>query len=143
MPSETDTVLRFEFDHAQGDAVDVQHQVGALFVLARDGDLLGDGKVVGFGLLPVDEPDGLLVLPDFGLHANAVAQQRIHFLIDVVEAFALVVGYFGKLVEGFGDERRAVALPPQVGAEDLRLYVAVADAVFPVAQVAVAEFVLK
>ena len=35
-----------EFQHAQGDAVDVEHDVGALVVLAADGHLFGDGEVV-------------------------------------------------------------------------------------------------
>ena len=40
------TRLFFNSMHADGDAVDVEHQVGPPLVVAVQGDLLGDGEVV-------------------------------------------------------------------------------------------------
>lgn len=56
-----------EFQHAEGDAVDIEHDVGALGVGAGDGDLFSDGKVVFQRVRPIDQVDGLGVLADADL----------------------------------------------------------------------------
>jgi hypothetical protein len=40
----------FEFEYAEGDAVDVQHDVWALGVFFFNGDFFGNGKVVFLGV---------------------------------------------------------------------------------------------
>ena len=81
-----------QLQHAERDAVDVEHHVRplrvGLGVGARDGDLLGDGEMVLLRVLPVDQPDGLRVLADVGLHLHAVAQQVVDRPVAVVEALA-------------------------------------------------------
>jgi hypothetical protein len=47
-----------QFQHAGCDAVHVEDDVGAAFVIAVEGDFLGDGEVVFLGLFPVDHLDG-------------------------------------------------------------------------------------
>ena len=47
-----------QFDHRQREAVDKQHDVGAPVALVfDDGELVDDQKVVGVGVVSVDEPD--------------------------------------------------------------------------------------
>jgi hypothetical protein len=62
----------FEFQDAQGNTVDVENNIRAFFVFAFDGDFLGDRKVVIFRMLPVDQPDSLILLcPFFGFDSIA------------------------------------------------------------------------
>lgn len=50
---------RLGLDQDQRNAVDQQHQIGALFRLARpDGELLGDDEAVLLDLVEVDQADG-------------------------------------------------------------------------------------
>ena len=44
----------FQFDYGDGDAVDVENDVGAFLFFALDGDFFGDSEVVGFWGFPVD-----------------------------------------------------------------------------------------
>ena len=88
-------------------------------------------------VLPVDQPDGLGVLAHVGLDLHAVAQQAVDLLVDVVEALALVAGGLLELVQGAVDQRLAVPLPQQIGAQVGLFDVAVAGAIFPVAEVVV------
>ena len=57
IPSDTPTFERFSSMTSERDAVDVEHDVRALRVLALDRDFLGDGEVVRLGFCPVDQPD--------------------------------------------------------------------------------------
>ena len=88
MPSDTATFERFSSIVAERNAVDVQHQVWTLGVVAGDRDLLRYGEVVVFRVLPVDQPDGLGLLADSGLDVHAVAQQAVHVLVGLVEIAA-------------------------------------------------------
>ena len=85
-----------DLQHAERDAVDVEHDIRALAeclrIGRRNGDFLGDGEVIVLRVLPVDKPDGLCVLAHAGLHLHAVAQQFIDGAIAVVEALARVAG---------------------------------------------------
>ena len=77
------------------------------------------------------------------LHRHAVAQQVVDGLVVAVEAAAVVVRLGAQLVEGAADLRRGVAAPGQVGREQPFLDVAVAVAVGPIAEVAVAQLIAE
>ena len=81
-----------EFQHAQGDAVHIQHDVRALLVLALDGHLFGDGEVILFWVLPVYEPDRLVLFAGAFFYFHTVTQEFIDGAVGVVEAFALTQG---------------------------------------------------
>ena len=95
------------------------------------------------GLVPVDEVDGLGDLARLDLHRHAVAQQAVDGLVVAVERAAVVVRLGAQLVEGDADLRRRVAALGQPGREQPLLDVAVAVAVGPVAEVAVAQLVAE
>ena len=63
-----------ELEDGEGDAVDVDDDVGPLFVVALDGDLLGDREVVAVRVRPVDEADGRGLVCAVGLDLGAVAE---------------------------------------------------------------------
>ena len=88
MPSETATLERFSSSVAERDAVDVEHDVGALGVLPEHRDLLGDDEVVGLGVRPVDQPDRLGLLADARLDLHAVAQQVVDVPVGLVQVVA-------------------------------------------------------
>ena len=137
-----------QLQHAERDAVDVEHDVRALAVRLgvgrRDRDFLGDGEVVVLRMLPVDQPDGLRVLADLGLHLHAVAQQVVDRPVAVVEALAGVARRLVEHVQRPGDQRLVVALLLQPGTRSkLRLDVAVALAVGPVAEIVVAQLLAE
>ena len=109
----------FQLQHAQRDAVDVDHQVRALGAgLGRIGQidplhrhLLGNGEVIVLRMLPVDQPDGVPVLARAGLDLYAVAQQVIDVLVAVVKALAGVRRHLDQLMQRPVDEGVADALP--------------------------------
>lgn len=133
----------FKFDNADRNAVDVQDNIGAFFFFALDGDFFSDREVVGFWVFPVDELDGFGVLAGGGFDLNAVAQEFVDFFVVVVEAAGGLVGCGVEFVEGLADLGGCVALLGEVGGEELFFDVAVAFAVFPVAEVGVVEFVTE
>ena len=49
----------------------VEHDIGPPLVVAMQGDFLGDGEVVLFGVRPIDQVDGLRDRADLGLHLHA------------------------------------------------------------------------
>ena len=131
-----------EFQDADGDPVDVEHDVGPLGVLASDRDFLGDGEVVGGGVRPVDQVDGDGVFAEPGPDVDAVAKETVDLAVRVVEGLAPAErGGFVELVECFGDEGGGVALALQEPGEELGLDVPVVVAFVPVAEEGVAEVV--
>ena len=89
-----------QLQHAERDAVDVQHHVRTFGVVlpgggARQRDLLGDSEAVPVRALPVNQPDRLIVLSDVSLDLHAIAQQLIHGAVAVVEALAGVGRRYG------------------------------------------------
>ena len=94
-----------QFQHADGDAVDIEHDVGPPLMVALERDFLGDGEVVLLRLVPVDEVDGLGDLARLDLHRHAVAQQAVDGLVVAVEAAAVVVRLGAQLVDGAADLR--------------------------------------
>src|SRR6185295_1888144 len=112
-------------------------------VVPPEGHLLGDGEIVLLRFPPVDEVDGFRRLTRLGLHRHAVAQKLVDFLVVAVERAAVVVRLGAELVEGGADLRRRVAAPGQPCREQLLLDVAVAVAVGPVTEIAVAQLVAE
>ena len=102
MPSPMRDAAVLQLDHADGDAVDVEHEVGPPLVVARERHLLGDGEVVCLRVVPVDEPDGLGDLAGLDLHRHAVAEQAVDGLVVVVEAAVGVVRLGAEQVERRG-----------------------------------------
>src|SRR5579872_5178261 len=143
MPSPIEVRLFFSWHHAYGDAVHIQHEVWAAFVVAVQSDLFGNGEVVLVRFRPVDQFEGFGVLARRDFHWHAIAQQFIDFLIVPVEPAAVVVGLRAEIVNGLADLRRIVAGLDQVGRQQFFFDVAVAVAVGPIAEVAVAEFVTE
>ena len=133
-----------EFQHADGDPVDVEHDVGALGVLAGDRDFFGDGEVVGGRVLPVDQVNGDGVLADTGADPGAVAKETVDLAVGVVEGLAPAEGGgLVELVERLGDEGGGVALAFEELREELGLDVPVVVAFVPVAEEGVAEWSRK
>ena len=52
-------------------------------------------------MIPVDKPDGLLVLADFGCYADPVPQQGIDLFVIVIEGSAPVFCSIFQLPDGF------------------------------------------
>ena len=88
-----------QLQHADGDAVHVEHEVRPPLVVALERHLLGDGEVVLLRLVPVDEVDGLRDLARLDLHRHAVAQQVVDGLVVAVERAAVVVRLGAQLVQ--------------------------------------------
>ena len=84
-----------------------------------------------------------VLLAHVGLDLDAVAQQAIDGLVDIVEALGLVAGDLVEFVQGAVDERLAVALALEEGAQIGLFDVAVVRPLFPVAQVVVAQGVAE
>ena len=133
----------FEFQHANGDAIDVQHQVGPPLLFAFESDFFGNGKVVVGGLFPVDEVNRFRRLARLSLHRYPVAQQLVHGLVVAVQAAFGVVGFRAQLVQCRADLRRGVARAGQVLGQQALFDIAVVSAVGPVAQVAVTQLIAE
>ena len=73
-----------QLQHTHSDAVNVKHQVRSPFVVAVQGHLLGNGKIILRRAVPVNQLDRIGVLACYGLHRHTVAQQAINFLVVVV-----------------------------------------------------------
>ena len=128
-----------EFDHGDGDAVEVKDEVGPPLVAAAQGHFLGEREVVLLRVLPVHQMHRLVRLPGGDLHRHAVAQQLVGAQVGLVERDARGVGGGLQLLQGGGDVRGGVAAGCQVVAEDRRLDGAVVLPLAPLAEVAVAE----
>ena len=66
-----------QLQNADGDAVDIQHDVGTALVVPLERHFLGNGEIVPLGLAPVDEVDGFRRRARLGLHGYGVAQQVV------------------------------------------------------------------
>ncbi len=137
----------FQLQHAERDAVDVQHHVGLFGVRfgvgRRDGDFLGNREVVSLGPLPVDEPDGFRVLTNIRLDLHAIAEQVVDGAVAVVEAFARIVGRPVEREQRPSDQRVVVPLLFQERAQQLRLDTSVVFAVGPVTEIVVTQHVAQ
>ena len=129
-----------QLDDGEGDAVDVEHQVGPPLVLAGDGHFFGEGEVVGGGVLPVDQPDRDRLLSGGRPHLHPVAQQAVDRAVGVVEGPAAAErGGLAQLADGALGDPFAVALAFEEAGEQRFFDVGVARAGLPVAEPRVAE----
>ena len=74
-----------ELQDGEGDTVHVEHDVRPLVPLPGDRDFLGDGEVVAAGVLPVDQPDRLVVLADFRPDLYSVPEEVVDLAVRFVE----------------------------------------------------------
>ena len=74
MPSLDGDGASFQLQHAHGNAVDVEHDIGPTFLGAFEGYLFGDGEVVFGRIIPVDEVDRFRDLSRLDLYRDAVTQ---------------------------------------------------------------------
>ena len=132
----------FEFQHADGEAVDIQHQIGAALIPAMQGDFFGEGEVVLFRRIPVDQLDGFGDLPGFGFDRHAVAQQVVDGLVVAVERAVAVVGIGVEFVERGVDLGNGIPTVGQEGAQVIFPDVAVLE-IGSVAEIAIAELVAE
>jgi hypothetical protein len=132
-----------QLDHADGDPVDVEHQIGPALVPALQGHLLGDGEVVVGGVLPVDQLHGFGGLPGLGFHRRPVAQKFVNLPVGVVEVPG---GKRGPPAQDFqcpDDLAPGIAALLQIRLQQRLLDVAVALALEPIAQIPVAQLVAE
>lgn len=110
-------------------------------MLALHRDFFGDSKVVVERMIPIDQIDGFCVLPHIGLDFDAVAQQAIDILVDIIEASGLIASYLLKFIQRFADQRIAISLPLEKGdQQQIPLDIAIVQAFFPVPQIPVPQF---
>ena len=133
-----------ELQHAEGDAVDVEHEVRPPGVLPGDGHLLGDGEVVGAGVRPVDDRDGDGVRAGGRPDLRPVAEQAVDLAVGVVEGPAAADrGGPVQLAQRLADEPVVVALSFEEAGEQRFFDVGVAGAARPVPEAVVAERVAE
>ena len=128
-----------ELDHGDGDAVDVQHDVGSPLMTTAQGYFLRQGEVVIDGVGPVDVVDLADWLAKRGLHISAVAQQTVGSQVGIVKSVAADLGSGLQVTQRRGDLRVGVTTPLQVSREVFRLDIAVVVAPSPFAEVVVAQ----
>ena len=135
----------FQLQHAHGNAVHIQHHVRPALqrIAFFEGDFLRHGKVVVFGLLPVNQAHRRHGPARLSLHRHAIAQQAIHRLIVAIQRAVRVAGFFVQLVQRRADLGWGIACFAQVGREQASFDVAIAGPLAPVAQIVVAQVLLK
>ena len=127
----------FQFDHADGDAVQVEDQVRPALIAAAQVTSSAKAKSFFSGMLPIDEMHCVVRLPGGDLHLHAVAQKLIRAQIGLIEGDAGRVGG-GQLLQGGGIwawSSRAISGLSRSSSLDA----AVVLAFVPVAEIAVAE----
>jgi len=128
-----------EFQHDDGDAVQVENKVGPAFVAASQRHLLGEGKVVVLRVFPIHQMD-LLVGPACGdLHRDAVAEELVGAQVGLIQRDSRGIGGGQQLLQGGGNVCVGIAPFAQVRTEQVRLNAAVVRARMPVAKVVIAE----
>ena len=106
--------------------------------------LLGDAKVIVRRVLPVDQPDGNGLFSHTRLDLNAVAEQAVNLLVGVVKGLAAAERRrLAQVLARLGDDGIAVALTLQPIDKELTLNVAIAGAILPMPEIAVAQRVLE
>ena len=74
-----------QFQHSDGDAVDIQHQIGATLQTTFQRDFLDDNKVIFFWFAPIDQMHRLGDFASFGFDGHAVPQQVVDSVVVVVQ----------------------------------------------------------
>ena len=128
-----------EFQHPNRQAIDIEHQIGPPLQGAAQGDFLGDGEVIGFGVGPIDQVDGGGGLIHGGLDLHAIAQEAVDPLVGFVETALAGICGLSHLEKGTADLRCAVALDLQVLREDGCIDKAVVSPFGAVAPIAIAQ----
>ncbi len=85
------TAAVLQLQHAHGQAVDVEHQIGPALVVALERHLLGNREVVLARLVPVDEMNRFRNLAGLDLDRHPVAQELVDGLVVPVEIAAVVI----------------------------------------------------
>ena len=118
-------VAVLQFDHANGDAVDIKHEVWPPFQPSAQRDFFHDHEVVPLRVFPVDEFYRFGHLARFDFHRHAVAQHGIDGPVVIVEAVVRVFRFNAQQVDGAANLRHGVTGLDEVGAEQVFLDVAV------------------
>ena len=101
-------------------------------------------KFVVIGVVPVDQPNGDVLLAYVRLDLYAVAQQAVNLLVGVVECLATSErGRLTQLAYRLGNDLVVVSLALEPVGEPRLLDVTVVGAVLPVAEVGEAECILE
>ena len=142
MPCATEDGRPLEFEDAEGDPVDVEHDVGALGVVPLDRNLFRDGEVVRARVLPIDQVDGDPVLAEPRAEVRSVAQEAVHLAVGVVERLATAESSgLAEFLQRFGDDGRLVFLAGEELPEEVFLDVPIVRSLVPVAQIPVPELI--
>jgi hypothetical protein len=128
----------FQFDHGDGDAVEVEDKTRTAFRPSLERHLLGDGEVI-FSALPIDQMHGLRVRVRRYLDLRPVAEHLIDRLVGSVKVSAFDVGLALELVDCRADRGRGISPAEQIGPEEFLIDIAVAGEVRPVAEVGVTK----
>ena len=131
----------FQLDHADGKAVEIEHDVRPPFVAPLQRHLFGQREVVLLRVLPVNEVHRLVGLTRSDLYRHAVAQELVGAEVRLVERGAGRIGGGLELLEGSGNVGVGIAAGLEVVAQKRRLDCTVVLPLAPVAEVAVAEAV--
>lgn len=66
-------------------------------MVTGNGNFFGDGKMITFGMLPINQPDSLVLCAHGRLHLDPIAQQAVDGPVSIVDV--LVAAYDRRLVE--------------------------------------------
>ncbi len=105
-----------QLDHAEDDAVDVEHEIRATLQVAMQSDLLHDHEIIRVRVFPGDELHRFGDFARINLHGHTVAKQRIHRLVVVVEAAVGIVRFNAEQLAGAADLLHRVTGLHQVAA---------------------------
>ena len=90
-----------QLEHAKSNSVHIQHDVWSFRLCTgrvTNRNLFGNSEVVELGVFPVDVVKPLILLPKLTI-GNAVAQQRIDPLVQLVERRYPILGQILQLLE--------------------------------------------
>ncbi len=74
-----------QLDDTDGNAVEVDDQVGASLAVPIDCDLFGDGEIIFRGVIPLNQVDRRGDLSRFGFDGDAITEQVIDGVVVFVE----------------------------------------------------------
>ena len=118
-PSPISTELRLSSITADGEAVEIEHDVGPALVAALQCHFLGQREVVLLRVLPVDQVHRLVRLARRDLHRHAVAQELVGAKVRLVEGDAGRIRGGLQLLQRGGNVGSGVAAGRQFVAQKL------------------------
>ena len=98
-----------EFNYGNGDAVQIQHQIGAALMATLESDLFSQSEIIVLWVAPVNQMNRFVCLPHRHLHRHAVAQQIVGAKIGLIQRHTGYIGGGFQLLQGGGDMRVGVA----------------------------------